>query len=80
MTRLKVGQHIVVAEPLARADAMETEPPFAAEPVDETGRDAEMFGELAAREEGGQRKSSTKGIPVCAEMRNAVLTLKDFLP
>ena len=80
MTRLQVGQHVVIAEPLARADAMEAEPPFAAEPVDHPGRDAEVFGELAAGEEGGQRKSSTKGIPVCAEMRNAVLILKDFLP
>ena len=32
---------------------MEAEPPFAAEPVDEAGRDAEVFGEFTAGEEGG---------------------------
>jgi hypothetical protein len=51
MIAVQVGQNVVVGEPLAGADAAETEAPLAAQAVDGPRGDGEVFGEFAFREE-----------------------------
>ena len=79
-TRGDVVENIVLAESPTAAHDDEGQAALFYYPVNRAFGYGEVGGDLLFCEEGGHWNNCSNGMPVCAETRNAVLILKDFLP
>ena len=75
-----IKKHIRFAESPTPAHDDEGQAALFHYPVNRAFGYGEVGGDLLFCEEGGHWNNCSNGMPVCAETRNAVLILKDFLP